>query len=244
MRKFIIKCLLYVLAVPVTLVLAAVVYAALTGFSPYDRYQYFYTAVKTVRMLELDNDGGAASGVVIAPGRMLTAAHLFGGYDAWKVNDGDVKRTFTIEYIDPLTDVAVLSVPGIKCPCAPLARDTADQFSEVFILGYPLGARNPVLTDGRWQGQATDYADLVTAPATYGNSGGPVFILEDGMAKVIGLVSSGMLQPVQAGFSLIGVPTNYLTHISRTSIIKQAILCADGLDFDFCALGIPGDDVQ
>lgn len=132
----------------------------------------------------------SGSGVLIAPGRLLTAAHVAQNIKNGRINGPDGSRyTYNILKVDEDRDIAVLDV-YLDCPCRPIADANPDIDSKVTVVGFPLSAFK-TLTEGRVQGTAVqpDLKRLVTqisAPVIFGNSGGPVF---NKWGEVVGIVS-------------------------------------------------------
>ena len=149
--------------------------------------------------------GMSGSGVLISPGRLLTAAHVVANLQNGRVNGPDNTRyTYNILKTDIERDIAILDV-YLDCPCRPVADNTPDVDSDVVVVGFPLSAFKTV-TFGLVQGTAVqpELKRLVTqisAPVIFGNSGGPVF---NKWGEVIGIVS--MVSAAGDGFFGYAVP--------------------------------------
>ena len=135
------------------------------------------------------------SAVVIAEGVLLTAKHCKEGMTGAGpvLIEGRDVSTDPAEWVAiPDRDVAKIYAPGIHCPCAVLA-DTVPETpdTEVAVVGFPFGIAK-VLTMGllqsvlMWEGEPVI---LVTAAALPGNSGGGLFLIVDGKAILIGILS-------------------------------------------------------
>ncbi|WP_110182760.1 S1 family peptidase [Nocardioides solisilvae] len=72
---------------------------------------------------------------LVAPHRMMTAAHVVDDTRGITVKAGDDTLPVTVVYCDPLHDVAVLDVPGVTCDVLSFA-DAARGQAAVSI-GYP-----------------------------------------------------------------------------------------------------------
>ena len=138
--------------------------------------------------------GTLGSGVVFAPGKMVTAAHVaevteYVVYKGYKV-------PFTILFIDKRQDIAIIEVVGIECPCSPLSFDTPKVDEPVIKYGYALYPTTLMLnrTDGRFQGIITMEEGqqwmLVTTPAAPGDSGGGVFVKHGNRYLLVGILSA------------------------------------------------------
>lgn len=151
---------------------------------PADELPEVANARASVRMW---TDGaGLCSVVVVAPGRAYTAAHCES-----LVAEGliDGKRVVSLERIGQ-TDGAKLIVPGLACPCAPLASAQPAPGDTVFGVGYPGGyfrtlvygvVQEPLLI-----AEARGFT-AVSFPCMGGCSGGGVFN-RDG--RLVGVISA------------------------------------------------------
>lgn len=161
---------------------------------------------------------GEGAGVVIAPGKVLTAAHVVNGASrvdvAWTSPHADPSLPAT--WVGPVRiiklnadyDLALLDVPAAT-HVAQLAEElvnadfkTVDkQWSgrKVYIVGSPLGNKG-ALSDGLYNGHTMRYDGihllLTEAGINPGNSGGPAFDLE---GRLVGIVSAKPVVNVQTG---------------------------------------------
>lgn len=156
---------------------------------PADELPHIATARASVRMW---TDGaGSCSVVVVAPGRAYTAAHCEG-----LVPEGliDGKRVVSFERIGQ-TDAAKLLVPGLACPCVPLASEQPNLDDRVFGVGYPHGVMR-VLVWGRVQERILVPEAAGFVPASFGCapgcSGGGVFNKDGRLVGVISAILNGM----------------------------------------------------
>jgi S1-C subfamily serine protease len=125
-----------------------------------------------------------------------TAASLF-------LRQNDKLRPITGRAIDPARDVATITVPGLTCPCAPIAPTGAMALeADVIAIGYPWGGENTVTAGyliGRVQVVNPDESDgilsgqyiAVLIRVEPGNSGGGLFVRRDGEWQLIGITSWG-----------------------------------------------------
>lgn len=156
------------------------------------------------RMLE-------GSSFVIAPERVLTNAHVVAGTESVAVETADGVLDAEVVGYDPVTDVAVLEVPGLDAPMLPLSLQEAPTGLDVLVLGYPLdGPYTPSAGRVRDQielrgpdiyGSATVARQVYTVRAQVrsGNSGGP---LVDTSGQVRGLVFGAAVDDDDTGFVL------------------------------------------
>ena len=86
---------------------------------------------------------GTGSGVVVSPyGHVLTNQHVVEGAEKLTVTFGEKELDATLVSSDKDLDLAVLLVPGIELPAAPLGDSDALQIGEyAIVIGNPLGSR-------------------------------------------------------------------------------------------------------
>lgn len=142
------------------------------------------------------------SGFVIAPGRVITNAHVVAGVTdpTVRVRASDAALQGTVVYFDPQVDVAVIDVPGLAAPSLSFDQRIAGSGESVAIAGFPnLGpyaivpAR--IRTDVSAQGDDI-YGNAGVLREVYairgtvapGSSGGPL-LGTDG--RVLGMVFGG-----------------------------------------------------
>jgi|GEM_PF-2519277 len=139
-------------------------------------------------------EGIYGSGVVIAPGMVLTAAHVVDAYydyglDLTVVDDDGMEYEASVQEVADVDDLALLSVRGLSAP--PIARATAGALragDDVYALGYPLGLESLTVTKGIVSAidQWIDGLQYVQTDASInpGNSGGPLL---DDSGRLIGI---------------------------------------------------------
>ncbi len=152
------------------------------------------------------------SGWVVAPGRVVTNAHVVAAADDVRVSVGGTGRDRVARVVafDPRRDVAVLDVPGLPAPALDLGRELAAGDPAV-LAGFPGdaglsvgGAR--VRTTLTAQG-ADIYGRLGVSREIYslrgtirsGASGGPVL---DPAGDVVGMVFATSLDDPDTGYAL------------------------------------------
>ncbi|MFL6069823.1 MAG: MarP family serine protease [Actinomycetes bacterium] len=172
-------------------------------------------AAQTVKILgdgRACNLGLEGSGFAIAPGRVLTNAHVVAGTDSLQVvtaEDGHAYKAKPV-YFDPDMDLAVLDVPDL--PVDPLNFAAgADRGESAAVLGYPENGglqatparvRNQLTAPGRdIYGEGTVVREVLSLRADVrpGNSGGPV-VNKDG--EVIGVVFAASVDRDDTGYAM------------------------------------------
>ena len=160
--------------------LIATVFIFLGGFAYHQAYENTnqLSNIRGATRL-LSNGFGNGSGVMIAPNRMLTAAHV-AIVPGLVLNEKPVK----VLKIDPIKDIALLEVEA-DCPCVNLGKPVKVD-DEIITIGYPIYnmVKLQILTEGRAQGvmQMTEEDGgkianylVITSHVAPGNSGGGVY---------------------------------------------------------------------
>lgn len=158
------------------------------------------------------------SGFVIAPEYVLTNAHVVAGVDEPGVQGRLVDRPLParVTLFDPVTDVAVLYVPGLQAPTAPTAAAPAASGDSALALGFPgtggfraSPVRIRTVVDARGD-------DIYGNPGAVrevfafrgivrpGNSGGPLI---DTDGEVIGMVFAAGQTDADTGYALTNAAT-------------------------------------
>ena len=151
------------------------------------------------------------SGFVVAPGLVVTNAHVVAGIAQPRVQGGSEVYGTEVVYFDPTFDLAVLRVPRLDAPSLRLDPTTVPAGTQGAVLGYPGGG--PFTVDGAgvmavFEAEARDiYGQGLTVRNLYeldamvrpGNSGGPL-VLPDG--EVVGVVFSRSTVDDDVGYAL------------------------------------------
>jgi hypothetical protein len=155
--------------------------------------------------------GNFGSGVVIADGYVLTAAHVTrevvsSRLDKTVTLSGGGQREYTIEKSDPVLDLALLKVDGLGVGAVPWGDSAAlKSGDEVYALGYPLGLTNLAVTKGVVSAPSQEVAgqEYIQTDATInpGNSGGP---LVDTVGRLVGInvMKAAEVDVDNAGFAV------------------------------------------
>jgi S1-C subfamily serine protease len=152
----------------------------------------------------------SGSGFVVAPGLVVTNAHVVAGIRDPVVNDGSDHRATTVLF-DPDKDIAVLRTTGLRGRPLALLPATVERGTGGAVLGYPGGggftaAKAAVLRQFTATGRDI-YGQSLTRRAVYqlqasvrqGNSGGP-FVRSDG--TVMGLIFAASTTDQGVGYAL------------------------------------------
>ena len=151
------------------------------------------------------------SGFVVAPGVVVTNAHVIAGIDRPMVQDVNGYHTTVVELFDPSYDLAVLRVAGLSERPLPLDPSTVARGVQAAVLGYPEGGPFTAVAAGvlaEFQAEGRDiYGQGLTVRDVYeiqalvrpGNSGGP---LVEPNGDVIGVVFSRSTTNNDIGYAL------------------------------------------
>jgi len=158
------------------------------------------------------------SSFVVAPGTVVTNAHVVAGVHHIVVLDKGRSRDATPILFDPELDVAVLRVPGLAAPALPVDAKTFGRGTSAVVLGYPGGGPFTYGAAGitnTFQATGLDiYGQHSTNREVYeldadvrpGNSGGPLVASGDAAGPangtVIGLVFARSTTDPNIGYAL------------------------------------------
>lgn len=214
------------------LFLAAII-AGSSGAMAQTPQQIAQTAfASTVTVLVYDASGqplGLGSGFVVAPGQVVTNAHVIAGASQLLVRPIGASATQVVSVllqVDEGADLALLEVDGLQSPVLPLASADAPSVGDtVYAVGSPLGL------DGTFsQGIVSGYrtvGDLslmqITAPISPGSSGGPVL---DATGRVTGVAIGTFSDGQNLNFA---VPVTDLTAFLRRPFEARPVAEAAGL---------------
>ncbi len=171
---------------------------------------------------------GSGSGVLVAPGIVVTNAHVIEGGSSFKNGRGG--NNLTMIAVDPMHDLAILQgdVDGIPLPM----RNTAAIWlgESVLAAGYPLmdllGADLKVSTGNvsglkGWEGDVARFQ--FTAPIGSGSSGGAIL---DESGNLVGITSSSLAHGNLRDRGAISENVNFGIKVS----LVHEMLAASGID--------------
>lgn len=141
-------------------------------------------------VIRIDTDNSLGSGVVINTHCILTAKHVADDPlpQTFTTQDGKehkIIRKVSAEYSDMAVECTddTLTAPPVH-----IRRTMPEMYTNVFVIGYPLGIPN-TLTTGVYEGD-----DRISAPIAFGNSGGGAF---DPAGNLIGVVVAMAVKQVE-----------------------------------------------
>lgn len=151
------------------------------------------------------------SGFVVAPERVMTNAHVVAGGENITVAVDGRDLDAVVVMFDPITDIAILNVPGLQALPLEFAHDTARSGTDAVVLGYPGGgpfAAYPARVREIVEIKAPDLYRVLTftrqvyairGKVGHGDSGGPL-IDRDG--RVLGMNFGAAVHDPDIGFVL------------------------------------------
>jgi S1-C subfamily serine protease len=151
------------------------------------------------------------SGVVVAPNRVMSAAHAVAGSDSVTVSVGNEERPATVVSFDPKMDIAMLDVPGLQAQPLELAHEKAPTGADAVVLGFPGGGpfvaspariREVVELKGPDIYRTTSInreVYVIRGKVGQGNSGGPLIDLK---GRVLGISFGAAVDDPETGFAL------------------------------------------
>ncbi len=159
------------------------------------------------------------SGFVVAPGLVVTNAHVVAGVARPVVLDGVGHHPATAVLFDPRLDLAVLRVPGLTDPALPIDTTAVNRGTSGVVLGYPEGGPfdyRPAAVAASFSATGLDiYGKTQTVRQVYqidavvqpGNSGGPLISSGDAAlhipdGTVIGVVFARSTINPDVGYAL------------------------------------------
>lgn len=176
--------------------------------------------------------GSEGSGFLIAPERLMTAAHVVAGATGIVVDTPGGSLTGTVVMCDPQQDVAVLHVPGLDGRV--LVFDDAVGGDPAAIIGYPGNGPltiTPARVRERRDWQSTDIwgdgryehdAYVVRGVVDSGNSGGPLVTPE---GRVLGVVVASSRQDPETGYVLTADQVSEALAVGRSGAVGAVDRC-------------------
>ena len=169
------------------------------------------------------------SGFVVAPGLVVTNAHVVAGIAHPTVEDSAGVHDTTVVYFDPSFDLAVLRT-NVTEPALALDTQTVPRLTQGAVLGYPEGGNfssGPAGVMAEFQAEGRDiYGQGLTVRDVYeieavvrpGNSGGPL-VLPNG--EVIGIVFSRSTTNDMIGYALSS--PGVITRVHQAESTNRAV---------------------
>lgn len=136
-------------------------------------------------------DNGSGTGVIIDNNKVLTALHVIAGSANCIILDNK-NKDYVISKVnfDEEHDLALLTTTVKFKSHVSLAKELYE-YAPIWTIGFPINF-NYIVSEGRNNGQheIIDWVNMTSMPIIFGNSGGPVFVVENGVIKLSGLVDA------------------------------------------------------
>lgn len=149
---------------------------------------------------------------------LITADHCVTGAKEFKINikgyfNGFVSEepTFKVVAQDPKNDLAVIHTDVYGLRYALIATQKPTEGDQVWTVGFPLGLNKKLSTGFYGQDVVVGGMNHQEASSLIagGNSGGGLFVVEDGVYKLVGVTSKGMVHSmIPQLFTPIGLYTD------------------------------------
>ena len=152
------------------------------------------------------------SGFVVAPGVVVTNAHVVAGVGELTVTDGAGRHAATAVHFDPDQDLAVLTAPTLQAPALPTDSTVLEPGASGAVLGYPGGGplresdavvlERTTAVGQNIYGQGTVNRSIYALAADIepGSSGGPLLTTE---GTVAGVVFAESVTQDDVGYALV-----------------------------------------
>ncbi len=178
-------------------------------------------AATLAAVVRLTGEGVEGSGVVVAPGRVVTAAHVVEDLPDVAVHFGADTRPARVLLAYPNQDVALLAVDTGGQRPLPLGSGALTEHATVWAVGFPLGGPQ-VANAGEFAGWIASGELHTTAAVDYGQSGGALLACEGGHHVLAGIISGfGALDTGERYVRLddfsISVPVQEVRYLMQTA---------------------------
>ncbi len=188
-------------------VLAAVMLMAAVSVQARTPQEIFKIAAPSIVVVEVLDAGGKleghGSGVVIAPGEVITNCHVAKAGKTLRVKHGKNRHAARLRYADRERDLCQLSAPGLAAPPAKLGEvKNLQTGARVVAIGAPQGLELTIS-----EGLVSALRDFgggariiqTTAPISPGSSGGGLF---DEAGRLIGITTFYLAEGQNLNFAL------------------------------------------
>ena len=139
-------------------------------------------------VVRITGENTEGSGVVIAPDRVITAAHVVTAMRVPMVDINGIPRPATVTAINEAKDFALLEVSTGGLEVVPLRSTPMDEYETVWAVGFPLGG-DQVINEGEFEGVIEDGTLHTTASVDHGQSGGGLISCENGRHVLAGMTT-------------------------------------------------------
>jgi S1-C subfamily serine protease len=193
------------------------------ALAPEELFEKLVPSVWTIEVFDAANRPmGLGSGVVVAPGSVVTNCHVLAKSSRVAVTRENVSYGAVLEHPDPERDLCLLRVRNLRAP--PVAMGDAESLkigARVYAIGSPRGLEQ-TLSDGLVSGvRRSERGELqavqISVPISPGSSGGGLF---DGQGRLVGITTSGLRDSQNLNFAM---PANWIAEVPERA---KALLAA------------------
>lgn len=175
---------------------------------------------ESVYLITTPEGRGNGSGILIAPNTLLTAKHVADVLTSQPlvVKYNGVDYPVSVFAKDPLTDLALLSVPGLQGTYTSVASEVPSIGTNVIAVGYPMYSLigSLITTEGKILARVNTRL-MSSTPILPGNSGGGLFQRNWFMKyELVGVTVSAPVVP----FGWTGIPVFHLINSVPTDFIN------------------------
>jgi serine protease Do len=153
---------------------------------------------------------GLGSGVVIAPGQVVTNCHVLRKATSVYIRSGDATYRASLRYPDPERDLCQLESKELQLPAAEIGSIRQVRIGQrVYALGNPRGLER-TFSDGlvsALRGASDEQLIQTTAPVSPGSSGGGLF---DASGRLVGITTLARRDSANIAFA---VPADWIAEI-------------------------------
>lgn len=187
---------------------AATAGSACAAETPLSAEQLFERVAPSVWMVETfdaqNRPLAAGSGVVVAPGRVVTNCHVLARARRVALTRENVSYGATLEHPDPERDLCQLKVANFTAPAVAIAGvESLKIGSRVYAIGNPRGFEQTIsdgLLSGVRRSEDGSFTALqITVPISRGSSGGGLF---DARGRLIGITTFSIRDAQNVNFAL------------------------------------------
>ncbi len=137
-------------------------------------------------VVRITGENTEGSGVVIAPDRVITAAHVVTAMRVPMVEINGVQRPALVTAVNEAKDFALLEVSTGGLEVVPLRATPMEEYETVWAVGFPLGGEQ-VVNEGEFEDIIEDGTLHTTASVDHGQSGGGLISCENGRHVLAGM---------------------------------------------------------
>ena len=205
-------------------VAAGSVHAQEGALSPEQLFERVAPSVWTIQTFDAQNQPLAlGSGVVVAPGSVVTNCHVLRKAKSVTVGRENVSYGATLDSPDPERDLCLLKVRNFKAPPVQIGDPAALKTgARVYAIGSPRGLEHTIsdgLLSGVRRSQDGGFTALqITVPISPGSSGGGLF---DTHGRLVGITTFQVKEGQNLNFAL---PATWIAQVPERA---KALLAAE-----------------